>query len=243
MNPQLILVPTIIMSIITYVSAFEGGKLTCDRYILNSYLYTITYLFFMMYFVMAIMKYAPALLNSLNYTYIILFILLHLGAFLGVLFLPKEFALLKHIVGLLYIATAAVLLSIIFFFFDSKAIVTAVVLSIVLFVILSVLAFNFKDMISSKIPMAVFIVFIVMVIAEIIIGYFYPSSFLEKAIILVVLMLICYLVLVKTKKMIENEKDCEKLKGPDYVKESIGFILSFQNILIRILQLRGRRRR
>lgn len=244
MNPHLFLIPTIAMTIVTYVSATEGGKLTCDNYILNSYLYTITYLFFMMYFVMAVIKYAPNIIKHINLGYIIMFILLHMGTLLGVLYLPKEYAMLKHIVGLLYIATASVLLSVIFFFFDSKAIISAVIMSIVLFVILSILAFNFKELISSKISIAFFIIFVIMVIAEIIIGYFYPSSLLEKAIILVVLMLICYLVLVKTKKMIENEAECEIQKGPDYVKESIGFIVSFQNILIRILQLRsGRRRR
>lgn len=243
MNPHLFLIPTIAMTIVTYVSATEGGKLTCDNYILNSYLYTITYLFFMMYFVMALMKHAPKMLANLNLFNVILFIVLNLGSLLGVMFLPKEFALIKHIVGLVYVGTASVLLSMIFLFFDSKAIVSAVIMSIVLFVILSILAFNFKELISSKISIAFFIVFVIMVIAEIIIGYFYPSSLLEKAIILVVLMLICYLVLVKTKKMIENEAECEIQKGPDYVKESIGFIVSFQNILIRILQLRGRRRR
>lgn len=243
MNPHLFLVPTIIMTIMTYVSATEGGKLTCDHYILNVYLYSITYLFFMMYFVMAAMKYAPKLLTNLNLMHMILFIVFYLGAFLGVLFIPKEFVLLKHIVSLLYIVTASLVLSAIFAFFDSKAIVTAVVMSIVLFVILSILAFNFKELISSKVSLAFFIVFIIMVIAEAIIGYFYPSSLLEKGIILVVLMLICYLVLVKTKRMMENEADCEKQKGPDYVKESISLLVSFQNILIRILELRGRRRR
>jgi FtsH-binding integral membrane protein len=78
-------------------------------------------------------------------------------------------------------------------------------------------------------------VFLVLVIAELIIGLMYPSSMLEKIIILVVLMIICYLVLVKTKRMIENSEKC---KTPDYVRESIGFILSFQNIILRILQLR-----
>lgn len=243
MNPHLFLIPTITMTIITYVSATEGGKLTCDNYILNTYLYSITFLFFMMYVVMAAMKYAPQLLFNLSLMHIILFIVLYLGTFLGVLFIPKEFAVLKHIVGLLFIASASLILSALFTFFDSKSIVTAVIMSIVLFVILSILAFNFKDLISSKVSVAFFVVFVIMVIAEMIVGYFYPSSLLEKAIILVVLMLICYLVLVKTKKMIENEADCEKQKGPDYVKESVGLIVSFQNILIRIIELRGRRRR
>lgn len=243
MNPHLFLIPTIAMTIATYVSATEGGKLTCDHYILNTYLYTITYLFFMMYFVMALMKYAPKMIANLNLIHLVIFFVLNFGSLLGVLYLPKEYAILKHIVGLLYIATASVILSMLFVFFDSKAIVSAVIMSIVLFVILSILAFNFKELISSKLSIAFFIVFVILVIAELIIGYFYPSSLLEKAVILVVLMMICYLVLVKTKRMIENEADCEKQKGPDYVKESIGFIVSFQNILLRILQLRGRRRR
>jgi competence protein ComGC len=63
---------------------------------------------------------------------------------------------------------------------------------------------------------------------------YYPNTLLEKGIILVVLMFISYLVLVKTKRMIENEKKCET-EGPDYVAEGTGLMLTFQNLFLRLL--------
>lgn len=240
MSHHLVLIPTIVFAIITYLSAFKDGKPTCDKYILNTYLYSVTYLLLMTYFIMWIMH-NPKMLAKINLIHFIIIIIAYIGLFFAIIYTSPQNFILKHILALFYVAVASFLLCMIFQYFDSKAVVSAGILSVILFVILSVLAYNFQNLISSKVSMAFFIVFILMAIAEFIIGLIYPSSMLEKLIILAMLMLICYLVLVKTKRMIENSEKCTM---PDYVKESIGFLVSFQNILIRILGLRrGRSRR
>ena len=195
----------------------------------------------MTYFVMLIMQHPKMLLN-IDYIKLIAIIVVNLVLLFAILKLPQTHVFLKHLISLAYVASASAILCLMFVFFDSKAVTTAAILSLVLFIILSVLAHNFQQLISSKISFAVFVTFILLAIAEFVVGMFYPSSLLEKALILAVLTVVCYLVLVKTKAMIEHQVTCT---NPDYVKESIGFVVSFQNIIVRILQLRrggGRRR-
>ena len=235
---NLALIPTIVFAIVTYVSAFKDGKPICDRYILNTYLYVLTYLFLMTYFVMLISQY-PKLFKKVNLLHIIGVGLVNIGLLLAIYMLSPENYILKHFISVFFIAFSSFLLSFIFMYFDSKSILTAMVLSITLFVILTILAFKFQNLISSKISLVFLIVFILVVIAETIIGIFYPSSIFEKIIITVVLMFIGYLVLVKTKRMIENKEKCVM---PDYVKGSIGFIMDIQSILVRILELKGSKR-
>ena len=234
-NPtnHILLLPVIIMMIVTYFSAFKNGKQTCDNYILNTYLYTITYLFLLGYASILFSLYS----TNLSLTTTIILLILYVIVYIALLTIPNDKQLLKHLVSILYIVLAAFLLNFIFIVFDSTAIATAILLSIALFIVLSIIAFKFKTLISSKISLTFVIIFFVMIFLEFFISMFYPSSMIEKVIILVVLMIICYLVLTKTKKMIENEANCAK-EGANYVNDSIGFILSFQNILLRILDLR-----
>lgn len=233
---HLLILPTVVFAIISYNSAFENGKPTCDYYIINTYLYSLTYLFVMTYFISLITYQFPKLLKKVNIFHVIGVTIVNLLTFLAIVFMSSKQYELKHLLSLIYIATSSFLLSWLFMFFESKAVLSSVIMSIVLFIILTIFALKFQNLISSKLPLTFVIVFILMVISQFVIGILYPSSLLEKIIIVVVLMFICYLVLVKTKRMIENKEECET---PDYVKESIGFIMSFKNILVQLLQLKS----
>lgn len=234
MTPHVVLLPTIVVAIVLYVSAFKDGKPTCDNYIQNTYIYAIGYLFLLTYFVMWFAQY-PTFLNKIDFINLMLVLLANVGLYFAILFIPSENYALKHVLSILYIASASFLLSVIFQFFGSDAVVFAAVITVIMFIVLSGLAFKFQSLISTRISLTLVIVFIVLLVAELLVGLYFPSSILEKVIILAVLMVVCYFVLVKTKRIIENSQDCDV---PDYVKDSIGLILSFQNILLRILQLR-----
>lgn len=234
MSPHALLVPMIASAIVAYASAFEGGKPTCDRYILNTYLYAVTYVFAFFY-VAIIVAGQPRILARMNfYTYIAL-IVANIASFLTILFVSPQRYVLKHFASAFYIVTAGGLFSIFLLIFGSKAVAHAAALSIALFAMLAIAAFKFQDWISSRVSIVFIAIFVLMAIAEFVVGLAYPSSSLERVIVFAVLMLICYLVLVKTKRMIENAEKCEH---PDYVRESIGFIVSFQNIILRVLGLR-----
>jgi FtsH-binding integral membrane protein len=151
------------------------------------------------------------------------------------MFIPPRFIIVKHIVSLLFLITGSIILAILFFTYAPDAIFIAFFLTVILFLIMTLIAWKFKEYISSKVTLLLVVVFLGMIIIEGIVLWFFPNSIINTIVILVVLMIICYLLLVKTKRMIENAKNC---KEPDYVQEGIGLLLSFQNILLQILQLR-----
>lgn len=239
MTPHIILLPTVSFAILTYVSAFKDGKPTCDKYILNTYMYSITYLLLLTYFVMLFAQY-PKLIQDLNLLWFLFIALANIGLFFAIVYVSPQQYPLKHLLSLLYISSAGFLLSFVFALFGSKAVVYAAWVTVGLFILLSILAFRFQHMITSRVSLAMVVIFLIMILVELLVGMFYPSSRMEKAVILIVLMMVAYFVLVKTKRMIENKKTCET---PDYVRESIGFIVSIQNIFVRVLRLGGRRRR
>ena len=100
-------------------------------------------------------------------------------------------------------------------------------------------------MISSKVPLLVFVAFIILVIAQAVVCYFYPESLIARLIIVTVLLIVCYYVLAQTKGMIEKETECKKDKTiiPDFVSEGLFLLVSFVNILLEILQLFGKAKR
>lgn len=238
MTPHAFLLPVVAMAIATYASAFKDGKPTCDRYVLNTYMYAVTYMFTLAWFTAWLMGH-PKLLESIDLVKLLAIFLVYLASYFAVMFIPKDMVLLKHMCSVLWVAVSSVLLAAVFIFFQTKSIMTAVLLSAVLFVALTLFVFRFPERISSHVSWVFLVVFVVMIIAEFVVGMFYPSSILEKAVILAVLMLICYIVLVRTKRIIEEGASC---KQPDYPKESVGLVLSFENILLRVLELFGKRK-
>lgn len=238
MTPHAFLVPVVAMAVATYASAFKDGKPTCDRYVLNTYMYAVTYMFMLAWFTAWMMQH-PKLLDKIDLVKLIAIFVVYLGAYFAVMFIPKDMVLLKHMVSVLWVAVSSVLLAAAFIYFQTKSIMTAVLLSVVLFVALTLFVFRFPEKISSHVSWVFLVVFIVMAIAEFVVGMFYPSSMLEKGVILIVLMLICYIVLVRTKRIIEDGASC---KQPDYPKESVGLVLSFKNILLRVLEVFGKRK-
>lgn len=243
-NHNVMLILLIISLILTYISAYKNGKPVCDRYILNTYLYMTTSLFLMMWMILMLAQtgiIAEWAMTSSGGTLIAAFIgilVFYFVSLIAILKLPKEHLLLKHIAHVAFISVTSVLLLYIVYVFDIKAIVTAVVLTVVMFVALSIMAWKFQSYLKSTISLPFLILFVVVVIAELIIGLIYPSSMLEKVIITIVLAFVCYFVLIKTKKVIENADACPNKETPDYVKDSIGFVISFINMFIRILELK-----
>ena len=242
MTPHLLLVVPVLLALVLYNTAFKNGKPICDNYILNVYIYAVFYLSLLGYFITLLMK-MNVKWTRLSLGMYILLLIINIGAYLGILFVSKNQVLLKHLLSLLYILSGSVFLVILFAFFFPESIILSIGLTILLFTILTLFVWKYQDLISSRISIPLVVVFIILAIAEFVIQIMFPGSMLEKAIILIMLMVICYFLLVKTKRMIENEKTCVKDEGPDYVRESIGLVLTIENILARILSLFGRKRR
>lgn len=229
----------IIMLIITYISAFDKqGKPKCDHYVLNCYLYAVTYLVMMLWFIILFIE--KNIDISSNLWAMIGLAIASFVSYLAIIFIPKDMVILKHLISVIFISISALLLTTLFLFFELKSIIFAVVMAIILFLILTGFAWKFQEMISSKISLTFVIIAIVFIVVEMLVGIFMPGSILEKIIISIVLLIMCYFLLVKTKKMIENSQTCIEDKGPDYVKEGTGFVVILESFFIRLLELFGK---
>ena len=250
MLPLLIIIP-LILAIVIYMISFKDGKQVCDNYILITYLYALFYICLTAYITMMIFMHMRTLINYIftadfnTYAYIALVIVLfvtYVGLYFLTIMLPKKFVILKHVLSLLVIFLGSIILAIIFFTYAPDAIFIALIMTVVLFIVLTLITWKFQKYISSKIGIVFIIVFLILILIELLLLIFFPNSILTSIIIFIVLLALCYLLLVKTKAIIENSKTCKDETHPDYVSEGLGLYLSFKNILLQILQLRSRRR-
>jgi FtsH-binding integral membrane protein len=239
MQEQALLVFPVLLSIVIYMISVKDGKQVCDNYILVAYLYALFYLALLLYFIGILRVHFYEKIVDLNLVSIIVVSLIYIVLYATILSLSNKYVVLKHFLSIAYILAASIILAFVFELYAPSSIVLALGLSTVLFIFLSIIAWKFQDKISTRIPLIVFLAFLCLIIAEILIGLYYPNTLLEKAIILVVLVVVCYILLVRTKRLIENEKSCTT---PDYVPEGIRLLACFNSILTRILDLFGRRK-
>jgi len=228
----------LVCAIVIYTISFKEGKQVCDNYVLVSYLYALFYLSLVAYTIRGFMK---SNMIHLSLGALIGTILAFFGIQLLMLSTPKEWVVWKHVLSVIFSALLGFLLSAFFAMYSISSVVPAVLATMVLFVALTLMAWKYQDSLASNLSWNMILLFLLLILTEFLVGMFYPNSLLEKGVILVVLMAISYLLLVKTKAMIENKKKCET-EGPDYVNEGTGLMLSFQNLLIRILDLFGKRK-
>ena len=236
---NVLFVVPLVCAIVIYTISFKEGKQVCDNYVLVSYLYALFYLSIVAYTIRGFIK---SNMINLSVGALIGTILAFFGIQILMLSTPKEWVVWKHVLSVIFSALLGFLLSTFFAMYSISSVVPAVLATMVLFVALTLMAWKYQDSLASNLSWNMILLFLLLILTEFLVGMFYPNSLLEKGVILVVLMAISYLLLVKTKAMIENKKKCETEGGPDYVNEGTGLMLSFQNLLIRILDLFGKRK-
>jgi FtsH-binding integral membrane protein len=227
-----------VCAIVIYLISFKDGIQVCDNYILVSYLYALFYLSVVSVGIKVCIdkKWWKLSFGALMGLIASIFILQ-----ITMLSIPKEFFVGKHLLSIGFSMLLSLLLSSLFVVYAPSSIAMAALSTAVVLILLTLMAWKYQEQIASKVTMTMVVLFFVLIFAELLIGIFYPNSLLEKGIILVVLMMIGYLLMMKTKQLIENEKKCKE-EGPDYVNEGTGLMLSFENLLIRILSLFGKRK-
>lgn len=238
-NMNILFAVPFVCAIVIYLISFNEGIQVCDNYILVSYLYALFYISIVSVGIKVCIdkKWWKMSIGAL--------IGLAVGLFLvqlAMLSIPKEFFVSKHLLSVGFSMLISLLLSSLFVMYVPSSIAMAVLSTAVVFILLTLMAWKYQEQIASKVTLTMIVLFFVLILTELVIGIFYPNSLLEKGIILVVLMMIGYLLMMKTKQLIENEKKCKSEGGPDYVNEGTGLMLSFENLLIRILTLFGKKK-
>ena len=236
-----------LVAIILMMTAFKIKKnnltFTCNKYILNTYLYV-----FLSFLIIAV-SLVSAEHNKLKYVP-------SLGSFLGLFLLSLAFlvftmmitpsntisTILKHILWLGFILILTVLFYPMYLSItDNKIMISAIVTTLSLVLILSVVAFARPDLISLTWGPVLFTILVTVIIFELASMLlvpkirFNPNSSLYKGISYFVILLFIFYILYDTKMMTIRAKLCKN--NADYVNESLHLFLDIFNIFVRVLGL------
>ena len=226
----------VVFSILNY--AIKNRQFTCNRYILNTYLYIIL-TFNIMAIQLLLMEY-----NGINFNpSFMLFIGIFILTLVTIILLHKISSLniiLKHFVWLIFI----LFLGLIFYpmytsFIDKKEmILSAILTTVLLFIGLSAIAYLKPEYISLSWGPVLLLLLIGGIIMELSLRFIMNKGnrrskwfrVMSYFFIIVFMVFILY----DTKRLQINAKNCVIA---DYIKESLGLFLDVFNIFVRILSL------
>lgn len=232
----------LILSLITFSSAFQNNAPTCEHYVRNTYLYLSSGITYTIAFMSTLIT-----LNILPRSFpspisaivaFVVFLVAYYGTFMALLFLNHKHVLVKHTFALFFVFLSAILFAMIYQIYGLYDMIQVFIITIVIFMTLSFFAFKFQDSISSKFTSTFFIIFLVGLLAEMLLYVLMPFSPLTMLVTLGIMLLIVYIAMKHTKRMIENQKTCKEQDGPDYIREALSFFVDFKNIFVRLLALR-----
>ena len=236
-----------VVSIILMMTAFETRDktigFTCNKYILNTYLYVF------LAFVITSLVVTTAEYNKVKF-------IPSTATFFGLFLLSLAFLIFTHMVNpqttgnlilkhLLWIGFILIL-ALLFYpmyssFRDNRIIVSAIVTTLILVLILSIFAFKNPELISLTWGPILFTLLVTVIVFEIATMLlvpklrFNPRSYLYKGISYFVILLFIFYILYDTKMMTIRAKKCNN--NADYINESLHLFLDIFNIFVRILSL------
>lgn len=222
-------------------NAIKDKQFTCNRYILNTYLYVILSLnlialqvLFMEYFNVNFMPSWIVFLGIFILT-IICVIALHKIS-------PKKI-ILKHVIWVLFLGLIGLSFYPMYLLYINQKhlILSAIITTLLLFLGLSLLAYLRPDLISLSWGPVLLVILIGIIIMELIVGLLFSNgetrNWLLRMISYLVIILFMVFILYDTKRLQINAKKCVVA---DYIKESMGLFLDIWNIFVRILSLKGK---
>ena len=249
----------VIMSILN--TSFRNGTFTCDKYILNTYLYLILAIIFVALFVQVLTHKNVTLFTELanNYRYLYLFGLLFALIFsvLGISLTDPKNIVLKHLFWLMFVTFSAILFQPIHMMYIKaglqNVIINSLVITFILVSTLTAIAFLKPDFIKPSWGPVLFFALLGIILVELF--AIMTDSYNNRLINYIVIAIFIGYLLYDTKFMrVRAEKcldDCDyhsfnrfdhgaKCVKPDYIRESMNIFLDIYNLFLRILGLNSR---
>ena len=220
------------------LNSFEKGKFTCNRYILNTYLYVI--LTFNIIAILCLSLEHNNVKIKFNLWQLIGLFLITMGIIVSLAFVDAKYIVGKHLLWLVLILG----LGLIFYpmynsFTDKSVVLSAMLTTIMLTVGLSVVAYLKPELISFSLGPILLMLLIGVIIMELSMLVIYRNNYAKIKNIFryssyFVIFLFMGFILYDTKMLQIRAKECVKA---DYINESLHLFLDMFNILVRILGL------
>ncbi len=229
-------------------SAFKDGKFTCNRYILNTYLYVSLAIIFIS-LILSILRYHDIFLfEKFKERLGLLFILLFIGTIatiIGMRFVSPQRVILKHLLWITFIVLMALSFHPIHYMYGKagldKLINSAFLTTLILVLALTAFAFYKPELISLSWGPVLFFLLLAAIVMELIIFFIkgYTPSNLHRGMSYILIGIFIGYLLYDTKLLQIRSKLCTK-ETADYLKESLNIFLDIWNLFIRILSVSNR---
>jgi len=240
-------------------TSFKDGVFTCNRYILNTYLYVNLCIMFMALTVQLLTYYKYPLFEKYTksnpFLFIMFFLVISIGSILGMHLTDAKNVLVKHSFWVLFILSTAFTFQPIHSMFmssgDGGILVSALLNTLILVSVLTFIAFIKPEFINVSWAPVLFFALLGVILVEItaLLTNSYNSRFHRIINYIVIMIFIGYLLYdtkmlqIRSKKCLETCKYAPGFKWdgsepcvqPDYIKESVNIFLDIYNLFLRIL--------
>tara|TARA_B100001758_G_C18400272_1_gene608555 strand:+ start:68 stop:763 length:696 start_codon:yes stop_codon:yes gene_type:complete len=226
-----------ILSMIIYKNAYQNNTLTCNKYVMNTYLYIALSLLIVSTTVMILDKYISFSQFFNNYSYLALFISTIIFL-ISTMTISPERTIIKHLSWGFFILLIGISLYPAYKLGKiTNMLYPTLITTILLVGFLTLVAFYNPNLISLSMgPVLITSLFIGILLNMFIYlmgitQYHWYSNILSYIFIFI----FCLLLLYDTKKLQINSKNCVV---PDYINESIGIFLDIINLFSNILSVK-----
>lgn len=221
-------------------NSFKDGKFTCNKYLLNTYLYIVLTFNIIILLTLG--------LEYRNYNYRMSWAIL-LGLFLisiACIFfmhsIDPEKVVLKHSVWLVFVLIMGFIFYPMYMTSDKGVVASAMFTTLCITVFLSLIAYIKPELISLSLGPILFLGLIAVIILELTLLFVFRNklgqkSHIFRAISYFVIFLFMGYILYDTKRLQMNAKACVKA---DYIRESLKLFLDIFNIFVRLVGLNRR---
>lgn len=222
------------------INSFEKGKFTCNKYLLNTYLYIILTFNILIIINLTLEHNKVDIPLSLPLLLVLLFVNI------GIIFLlhridPTQIVL-KHFVWLIFVLIISIIVYPLYVNSSKQVVMSALFTTLFLTVVLSSIAYAKPEWISLSWGPILFFALLAVIIMELLLIFLFRNNLgkrsgLFRAISYIVILIFMGFILYDTKRLQINAKECVKA---DYIKESLKLFLDILNIFVRLVGL-GRR--
>lgn len=238
MNLSLFVISMLVLSVLIYKNAYQNNVLTCNKYVMNTYLYIALSLMIVSTTVLLLEKYIDFSQYFNNYSFVALFIST-LVFLVSTMFISPENTMLKHLSWLIFIMLIGVSLYPAYKVGKiSNMLYPTLITTILLVLGLTMVAFYNPDLISLSWGPALISALVVGILLQIILFFTGLETRNWYSLILSYVFIIIFslLLLYDTKKLQINSQNCVI---PDYINESIGIFLDIINLFNNILRVKS----
>jgi FtsH-binding integral membrane protein len=228
LNSKNLSVLSLSLFIITYLSAFKNGKPTCDRYLVNNFLYLLT--------IICVYVTSITTLDEKNIE-----VKSSISLMLGLLSLALIFAytgtkntLLKHIIWLVIILSLSYISKRFYDKYDKKQIKKVIVKLMVILLICVIIALSFPQLIKPKLEIALLFAAVILIIMRVI-DFFFLDREYGNLISTLIIFVFSGFMIYDTGRVMKLKKLCSESIPADYLMNTSNLFLDILSIFENLL--------